>query len=87
MKDRLKKIEKELLEIYSEMQKEIPALNHLSFEVGTYNSGGTYLSGFYHIGEDCEQYENIIDLVDPIEIAKARREKNAILYQRFEGVV
>lgn len=83
MLTRLKRIEKELMEIYAEMQKEIPALQKISFEIQTFAPDRTYLWGCYHVGNDSRVYDNIAELATLIAETKERRAKNEILYQRF----
>lgn len=87
MLERLEKIEKDLRDIHAEIQKEIPALHNLSFEITTYQSGKIKLHGFYHIGKECKQWLNVSELYDLISKVRKRRVKNAILYQQFSGVV
>lgn len=87
MLKRLKEIEKELMAIYAEAKKVMPALVHLSFEISTSYSGETRLSGFYFIGEECNAYSRITKLEEIVTKAKERRAKNEILYQSFEGGV
>lgn len=84
---RLKRLERELMSIYAEMQKEVPSLRKISFEIQTFSPGRTYLWGCYHIGNDARVYDNISELAVFVTKAKERRVKNEILYQRFEGVV
>ena len=80
---RLKRIERELMSIYAEMQKEIPGLHNLSFEISTWENGKTVQHGYYHIGKGCKPYNNIAELATLITGTKERRAKNEILYQRF----
>lgn len=87
MKKRLENIEKELLSIYAEIQKEIPNLHNLSFEISTWERGNTIQYGYYHISSVCGQYDNIAELVMLVTEAKERRAKNEILYQSFEGIL
>ena len=87
MLKRLEKIEKDLLSVYSEIQKEIPNLCNLSFEISTWEMKDTTQYGYYHIGNDCGQYGNIAELATLVANAKERRAKNEILYQQFGGVV
>lgn len=86
MLTRLKRIERELMDIYTAMQKEIPNLHNLSFEISTWENGNTVQYGYYYIGNDCGQYGDIAELVALVTKAKERRAKNEILYQSFEGV-
>lgn len=87
MLERLKKIEKDLMGVYTEIQKEIPNLRNLSFEINTWDNGDTAQYGYYHIGNDCGQHGNITELAALATEAKERRTKNEILYQQFGGGV
>jgi hypothetical protein len=84
---RLKEIEKELMGIYAEVKKEIPNLEHLSFEITAYELGKINLSGFYFISGGCYPYNNIAELATLVTETKGRRVKNEILYQRFERII
>ena len=86
MLTRLKRIERELMSVYAEMQKEIPNLHNLSFEISTWENGNTVQYGYYHIGNDCGQYGDIAELATLVTEATERRAKNKILYQNFEGI-
>lgn len=87
MLERLEKIERELMGIYAEIQKEIPNLCNLSFEISTFDDGDTAQHGYYHIGNDCGQYGNIAELATIVAEARERRAKNEILYQDFSEVL
>lgn len=87
MLKRLERLEKDLLGVYAEIQKEIPNLCNLSFEISTWDDGDTAQYGYYHIGNDCGQYGNIAELAALVTGARERRSKNEILYQNFSGVV
>ena len=89
MLNRLKEIEKELLDVYHKLKEQYPGLHHLSFEIDTWEyNNKTDLHGYYHIGKgDCKEYRNITELATIIDEAKERRAKNEILYQSFEGIL
>ena len=59
---RLEEIEKKLMGIYAEIQKEIPSLRKISFEIQTFSPGRTYLWGCYHVGNNAKVYDNISEL-------------------------
>ena len=83
MKERLEKLERDLLITYNKIRKEIPALKYLSFDITTYRDGGTGLGGFYFVSSACESFGNIQELDALITKVKVRREKNEVLYRRF----
>lgn len=70
MLTRLKRIERELLSIYAEIQKEIPSLRKISFEIQTFSPDRTYLWGCYHVGNDCGTYNGVAELVALIQLGK-----------------
>jgi len=77
------KLEKDLINFYNKIKTDIPALNHVSFEITTYSDGRSDLYGFYHIGEGCKQWRNISELIQLRNAAKSRRIKNEILLRKF----
>ena len=86
MLKRLEEIERELMSIYTKAKKDTPNLQKISFEIQEF-IGGPSLWGCFHIGNDCRIYNNISELAKIIGEARERREKNEILYQRFEGIL
>ena len=71
-----------LLFVYADIKKQIPNLNHLSFEISDWNIPQVY--GFYHIGEDCEQFDSIEEFQDILATRRRHREKNEILFRKFD---
>ena len=87
MLERLKKIEKDLMDVYNEIKEQYPTLNNLTFEITAYETSRTNLHGFYHIGPGCKSYRKITELSDLVSEAKERRLKDQILYQKFEEIL
>lgn len=89
MLKRLEKLEKELMDVYAEIQNEIPNLRSISFEI---IEGALYpkpvLYGYYHIGDNyCKAYRSVSELAALIAEAREKRAKNEILYQQFGGIL
>lgn len=87
MLEHSKEIEKNLMDIYTEIKEQYPDLHHLSFEITTYDSGKTRLYGYIHIGGDCKIYDDIAKLSVLVSETKERRLKKLILFQKFEGIL
>ena len=74
-------LKKTILEAVSELKKEMPNLNHVTFEVSEWYKGKVH--GFYHIGNECESYKDIEDLAVLLSDRKKARAENEILFRKF----
>ena len=74
-------LEKKLLGIYGEIKREIPNLNHVTFELSEWGQGK--VRGWYHIGNECKSYDNINDLAILASSRKEARGENEILFRKF----
>ena len=80
-----KELEKILLDVYAEFKYAIPNLNRITFELTEHllDNKTPYLSGFYHIGLECEMFDNISELYAVLHETRRWREENEILFRRF----
>ena len=76
--------EKHLMDIYNKLKKDLPGLHRLTFEIDTYShSGKTKMNGWYHFGNNCEQWHSIEELIALAESVRARRMRKEILFRNF----
>jgi len=80
------KIESYLMAIYKDIQKQVPKLHDLSFDVTTYDGGDSKLHGFIHVGKGCASFNSISELNTIVRNEKCIS-KNEILYRNFKGVL
>ena len=80
----MKTIEKHIMDIYTEIKKELPGLHHISFEVTHYHhSSKTATMGYMHVGEKCILFDSVTEIQDYIKETKERRAENEILFRKF----
>ena len=76
----MKVIEAEIKKIFAEIREDVPNLRRLTFEISSEHSRDD-IFGWYHIGLDCDSYNNIDELCAVFD--KMRNHKNEILFRRF----
>ena len=60
----MKALELKLLQAFKNLQDVLPSLSKLSFEIHKFESSNEpKISGFYHHGNNCLQYETIDELI------------------------
>lgn len=77
-------IEHQLLKLYSEIQKQIPSLHRLTFEINTHEPKRTELSGFIHFGKNCDSYGSVDTLINIMSKKKAESRRREILFRKFK---
>ena len=78
----MKDIEEKIKRVFAEIREDIPNLNRLTFEISS-GPGRGDIFGWYHIGLDCESYENIDELCSVMDNLRNKNRKNGILFRKF----
>ena len=79
---KVSEIESQAIAVYNLIKKEIPNLHRLTFEVQRLSMGVT-VHGFYHIGNDCQSYDSVNELISLISETINHRAENEILFRKF----
>ena len=76
-------LEKELIDLFNESKKGFSGLHNISITVATYSSRGPCVSGFWHVGEQCNSFNSLDEFLLAVSEAKKYREKNELLFRKF----
>ena len=80
MQKQLEEIEQKLMAVYAELEKAIPGLHRLTFEIDKYDHlPNLKLHGFYHKDDDCVSYNDIDEIYNLWH-------RHHILFQKFNPI-